>query len=74
MPYILVSFEDAPPAIFWTRSWPSSVLSSSSCFLRSEGDLPQSWAALTFAEDDCGDVSGLINILSTNAYHLSELR
>jgi hypothetical protein len=50
--YILVSFDEAPPAIFWTRSWPSSVLSSSSCLVRSSFDLPQSWEDLTRAVDD----------------------
>lgn len=50
--YILVSFEEAPPVIFWTRSCPSSVLSSSSCLVRSSFDLPQSWDDLTRAVDD----------------------
>lgn len=49
--YILVSFEAAPPAIFCTRSWPSSVFSSSSCFLRSSRLLPHSWPAFILAVD-----------------------
>ncbi len=47
--YILLSFEDAPPAIFWTRSWPSSVFSSSSCFFKSSLPLLHSWPGLTLA-------------------------
>lgn len=50
--YILVSLEEAPPAIFWVRRPTSSVFSSSSCFLRSSLLLPTSWLALTFP-DDC---------------------
>lgn len=50
--YILVSFAAAPPAIFWVRREPSSVLSSTSCDLRSSLFLPLSWAGLTL-EDDC---------------------
>ena len=49
--YILVSLEEPPPAIFWVRSWPSSSLSSSSCFLRSSLPLLQSVPILTLAED-----------------------
>jgi hypothetical protein len=44
-----LSFEDAPPAIFWTRSWPSSVFSSSSCFFKSSLPLVQSVPGLTLA-------------------------
>lgn len=49
--YILVSLDALPPEIFWTRSWPNSVLRSPSCFLRSSLLLPQSAPALTFAVD-----------------------
>lgn len=48
-----MSLEEAPPAIFWTRSCTSSPLSSSSCFFKSSLLLPQSWPALTFALVDC---------------------
>src|SRR5271155_3521638 len=47
--YILVSFDAAPPAIFWTRREPSSVFNSLSCFLRSSLFLDQSWPLLTLA-------------------------
>lgn len=49
--YIFVSLDALPPEIFWTRSWPSSVLRSPSCFLRSSLLLPQRVPALTFAVD-----------------------
>ena len=49
--YILVSLEALPPEIFCTRSCPSSVLRSTSCFLRSSLFLPQSWPVLTLAAD-----------------------
>ena len=49
--HILVSFEAAPPEIFWTRSWPSSVFNSSSCFIRSSLFFPQSWPVLILAVD-----------------------
>jgi membrane-associated PAP2 superfamily phosphatase len=49
--YIFVSLDAAPPAIFWTRSWPSSVFSSSSCFLRSSLFFVHSWAVFTFPDD-----------------------
>jgi hypothetical protein len=39
-------------ATFWMRSWPSSVLSSPSCFVNSSLFLPHSWVALTLP-DDC---------------------
>lgn len=45
--YILVSLEEAPPAIFWTRRVTSSFFSSSSCLPRSSLDLGHSCAALT---------------------------
>lgn len=51
--HILVSFDEAPPAIFWTRSWPSSVLRSSSCLVSSSLFLPQRVEDLTRAVDDC---------------------
>lgn len=47
--HIRVSLLEAPPATFWTRSWRSSPLSSSSCFVRSDLDFPWSSYALTFA-------------------------
>lgn len=50
--HILESLEEAPPAIFWVRSWTNSVFNSSSCFLRSSLFFPQSWVALTLP-DDC---------------------
>lgn len=40
--HILWVFEEAPPAIFWTRSWLSSVFNSSSCLVRSSLLFPQS--------------------------------
>lgn len=50
--YILVSFDEAPPAIFCVRSWTSSCLRSSSCFASSSLDfLLQSWAVLTLPDD-----------------------
>lgn len=49
--YILVSLDALPPVIFWTRSWPSSVLRSTSCFLRSSLLLPQRGPALTLGDD-----------------------
>jgi hypothetical protein len=50
--HILVSFDAAPPEIFWTRSWPSSVFNSTSCLVSSSLLFPQSWPVLTLA-DDC---------------------
>lgn len=55
--YILVSFEAAPPAIFCTRSWPSSDFRSSSCFFRSSLLFPQRAPVLIFALEDCVRVS-----------------
>jgi hypothetical protein len=49
--YILVSLEEAPPVIFWVRRWPSSVLRSRSCFLRSSLPLDHKAPALTFDVD-----------------------
>jgi hypothetical protein len=51
-PYILFSFDCAPPAIFCVRSCTSSCFCSSNCFFRSSLFLPQSCAALTLL-DDC---------------------
>ena len=48
--YILVSLVPEE-TIFWMRSWPSSVLSSPSCLVRSSLDLVHNWPALTFPED-----------------------
>lgn len=43
-------------AIFWMRSWPSSVLSSPRVLVSSSLFLDHSWPALIFAED-CNNVS-----------------
>lgn len=51
--YMRLSLEP-DEAIFWMRSWPSSVLSSPSCFISSSLFLPQRGPALTLAVD-CGD-------------------
>ena len=52
---IFVSLDAEPPAIFWTRNWPSSVFSSLSCFFRSSLFLVHSAPVLTFP-DDCRGV------------------
>lgn len=49
--YILVSFDEAPPAIFAVRSCTSSAFRSSSCLVKSSLFLPQSWEAFTLAVD-----------------------
>lgn len=48
--HILVSLVP-DETIFWMRSWPSSVLSSASCFVKSSLLLSQSWTALTLLDD-----------------------
>ena len=68
--YILVSFEVAPAVIFCTRSWDSSDLSSSSCFLRSSFDLPHNGPVLSFAEDYCPQ-TWPVSELSHQRYRLS---
>jgi len=49
-PHILFSLEP-DETTFWMRSWPSSVLSSASCFVKSSLLLSQSWTALTLPDD-----------------------
>lgn len=45
--HILVSLEEAPPAIFWTRRLTSSFFNSSSCLVRSSLLFGHNCAALT---------------------------
>lgn len=51
--YILVSLVP-DEATFWMRSWPSSVLSSASCLVKSSLLLSQSWPVLTLVDDWTG--------------------
>ena len=48
--FILVNFDEAPPAIFCTLNDPSSVFNSSSCFFKSSLFLDQSVPGLMRAE------------------------
>ena len=55
--YMRLSLEP-DEAIFWMRSWPSSVLSSPSCFISSSLFLPQRGPALTLAVDCDDEIAG----------------